>query len=110
MKAVRYHSYGDSDVLVYEEAERPVAGTGQVVVEVAGTAFNLLDAAIREPIAADALPKADVFLGCFSDAAFRAYVPDRAASACWSTLPPPNDVRPSSTSRGHKAMLLFNSM
>ena len=26
MKAVRYHSYGDSDVLVYEEADRPVAG------------------------------------------------------------------------------------
>ncbi|HEX6326573.1 MAG TPA: NADP-dependent oxidoreductase [Jiangellaceae bacterium] len=47
MKAVRYHSYGDSDVLVYEDADRPVAGAGQVVVKVAGTAFNLLDAAIR---------------------------------------------------------------
>ena len=47
MKAVRYHSYGDSDVLVYEEAERPVAGAGQVVVKVAGTAFNPLDVAIR---------------------------------------------------------------
>ena len=47
MKAVRYHSYGDSDVLVYEDADRPVAGAGQVVVEVAGTAFNPVDAAIR---------------------------------------------------------------
>ena len=47
MKAVRYHSYGDSDVLVYEEAERPVAGAGQVVVKVAGAAFNPLDVAIR---------------------------------------------------------------
>jgi NADPH:quinone reductase-like Zn-dependent oxidoreductase len=47
MKAVRYHSYGDSGVLVYEEADRPVAGTGQVVVEVAGAAFNPVDAAIR---------------------------------------------------------------
>ena len=37
MKAVRYHSYGDSDVLVHEEADRPVAGAGQVVVRVAGT-------------------------------------------------------------------------
>ncbi len=25
MKAVRYHAYGDSDVLVYEEADPPVA-------------------------------------------------------------------------------------
>jgi NADPH:quinone reductase-like Zn-dependent oxidoreductase len=47
MKAMRYHSYGDSDVLVYEEADRPVAGPGQVVVKVAGTAFNPLDVAIR---------------------------------------------------------------
>ena len=47
MKAMRYHSYGDSDVLVYEDADRPVAGPGQVVVKVAGTAFNPLDVAIR---------------------------------------------------------------
>jgi NADPH:quinone reductase-like Zn-dependent oxidoreductase len=47
MKTVRYHSYGDSDVLVYEEADRPVAGPGQVVVKVAGAAFNPLDVAIR---------------------------------------------------------------
>jgi len=47
MKAVRYHSYGDSGVLVYEEAERPVAGPGQVVVEVAGAAFNPVDVGIR---------------------------------------------------------------
>ena len=47
MKAVRYHSYGDSDVLVYEDADRPVAGPGQVVVKVAGTSFNPVDVAIR---------------------------------------------------------------
>ncbi len=47
MKAVRYHSYGDSGVLVYEDADRPVAGAGQVVVKVAGTAFNPVDVAIR---------------------------------------------------------------
>ena len=47
MKAVRYHSYGDSGVLVYEEADRPAAGPGQVVVQVAGAAFNPLDVAIR---------------------------------------------------------------
>ena len=47
MKSVRYHSYGDSDVLVYEDADRPVAGAGQVVVRVAGTSFNQVDASIR---------------------------------------------------------------
>jgi hypothetical protein len=35
MKAMRYHSYGDSGVLVYEDADRPVAGPGQVTVKVA---------------------------------------------------------------------------
>jgi NADPH:quinone reductase-like Zn-dependent oxidoreductase len=47
MKAVRYHSYGDSGVLVYEDADRPGAGAGQVVVTVAGSAFNPVDVAIR---------------------------------------------------------------
>ncbi|MBI5341509.1 MAG: NADP-dependent oxidoreductase [Mycolicibacterium rufum] len=47
MKAVRYHEYGDSDVLRYEEAPRPVPGPGQVVVKVAATTFNPVDAGIR---------------------------------------------------------------
>ena len=47
MKAVRYHTYGDSGVLVYEDADRPVAGPGQVVVKMAGAAFNPADAGIR---------------------------------------------------------------
>jgi NADPH:quinone reductase-like Zn-dependent oxidoreductase len=67
MKAVRYHSYGDSGVLVYEEAERPVAGSGQVVVRVAGAAFNPVDVAIRAgfmqqvfPVAFPHIPNFDV--------------------------------------------------
>jgi NADPH:quinone reductase-like Zn-dependent oxidoreductase len=67
MKAVRYHSYGDSDVLVYEEADGPVAGAGQVVVKVAGAAFNPLDVAIRAgfvqqifPVAFPHIPSYDV--------------------------------------------------
>ncbi|MGJ6966959.1 NADP-dependent oxidoreductase [Streptosporangium sp. G11] len=47
MKAVRYHSYGDSGVLVHEDTEQPGAGAGQVVVKVAATSFNPVDVAIR---------------------------------------------------------------
>ncbi|OMC22539.1 NADP-dependent oxidoreductase [Mycobacterium sp. SP-6446] len=47
MKAVRYHRYGDSDVLRYEEAPRPVPGPRQVLVKVAATSFNPVDAGIR---------------------------------------------------------------
>ena len=56
MKAMRFHSYGDSDVLVYEETERPVAGAGQVLVQVAGAAFNPLDVAIRGGYVQQAFP------------------------------------------------------
>ncbi|HMG65423.1 MAG TPA: NADP-dependent oxidoreductase [Streptosporangiaceae bacterium] len=67
MKAVRYHSYGDSGVLAYEDAERPAAGAGQVVVKVAGAAFNPVDVAIRAgflqqvfPLALPHIPNFDV--------------------------------------------------
>jgi NADPH:quinone reductase-like Zn-dependent oxidoreductase len=58
MKAVRFHSYGDSAVLVYEDADRPVAGPGQVVVKVAGSAFNPVDAAIRAGFLTEVFPVA----------------------------------------------------
>jgi NADPH:quinone reductase-like Zn-dependent oxidoreductase len=67
MKAVRYHSYGGSGVLAYEDADRPVAGAGQVVVQVAGSAFNPVDVAIRAgflqqvfPVALPHIPNFDV--------------------------------------------------
>lgn len=47
MKAVRYHEYGDSGVLRYEEALRPVPAANQVLVKVAATSFNPVDAGIR---------------------------------------------------------------
>ncbi|MEU7767144.1 NADP-dependent oxidoreductase [Nocardia sp. NPDC049190] len=56
MKAVRYHSYGDSDVLVDEEVKRPTAGPGQVVLRVAGTSFNMLDVALRAGVLREAIP------------------------------------------------------
>ncbi|OBI82194.1 NADP-dependent oxidoreductase [Mycobacterium sp. 1245805.9] len=47
MKALRYHEYGGSDVLRVEEAPRPAPGPGQVLVQVAATSFNPVDAGIR---------------------------------------------------------------
>ncbi|MGE0221265.1 NADP-dependent oxidoreductase [Mycolicibacterium sp.] len=47
MKTVRYHRYGGSEVLQYEDAPRPVPGPTQVLVQVAATAFNPVDAGIR---------------------------------------------------------------
>ena len=47
MKAVRFHEYGDPDVLRYEDTEQPVPGAGEVRIHVAATAFNPVDANIR---------------------------------------------------------------
>jgi NADPH:quinone reductase-like Zn-dependent oxidoreductase len=47
MKAVRFHEYGDSDVLRYEEVDEPAPGAGQVRVRVAATTFNGVDGNIR---------------------------------------------------------------
>ena len=40
MKAVRYRSYGDSGVLVYEDAGRPVAGADQIIDYTATTLLS----------------------------------------------------------------------
>jgi NADPH:quinone reductase-like Zn-dependent oxidoreductase len=47
MKALLYRGYGGSEVLEYTELPRPTAGPGQVVVKVAATSFNPVDAGIR---------------------------------------------------------------
>jgi NADPH:quinone reductase-like Zn-dependent oxidoreductase len=47
MKAVRFHEYGDPDVLRYEDTEQPVPAAGEVRIRVAATAFNPVDANIR---------------------------------------------------------------
>ncbi|MEV4143892.1 NADP-dependent oxidoreductase [Amycolatopsis sp. NPDC049691] len=47
MKAVRFHDYGDPDVLRYEDVEVPVPAAGQVRVRVAATSFNSVDGNIR---------------------------------------------------------------
>lgn len=47
MKALYYHRYGDADVLAYGDAPRPAPGPGEVLIEVAATSFNPVDAGIR---------------------------------------------------------------
>ena len=86
MKAVRYHAYGDSDALVYEEADRPVAGPGQVVVQVAGTSFNPVDAAIRAGFLQQVFPVA--FLPMTAPGAAAEYVaaPAEALAAAPRTV------------------------
>lgn len=56
MKAVRYHGFGTSEVLRWEDVDRPVAGTGQVLVRVAATSFNPVDDHIRAGALAEMLP------------------------------------------------------
>jgi NADPH:quinone reductase-like Zn-dependent oxidoreductase len=47
MKAVRFHTYGESDVLVYEDAPKPEPAAGEVLVKVHATSVNPIDWKIR---------------------------------------------------------------
>jgi len=47
MKAVRMHNYGGPDVLTYEDAPRPTAGPGEVLIRVHATTVNPFDCAAR---------------------------------------------------------------
>jgi NADPH:quinone reductase-like Zn-dependent oxidoreductase len=47
MKAVRIHGYGGPEVLSYEDAPRPTAGNGEVLIRVHATSVNPFDAAMR---------------------------------------------------------------
>ena len=56
MKAVRYHGFGGSEVLRFEDVERPVPGPGQALVRVAATSFNPVDDHIRAGYLAEMIP------------------------------------------------------
>ena len=67
MKAVRYHEFGDPDVLRYEDVDQPVPGAGEVRLRVAATSFNPVDAGIRSgnlrgpfPVSLPHIPGIDV--------------------------------------------------
>jgi NADPH:quinone reductase-like Zn-dependent oxidoreductase len=56
MKAVRFHEYGEPDVLRYEDVEQPVPGAGEVRLRVAASAFNPVDDGIRGGYLRDVFP------------------------------------------------------
>ncbi len=56
MKAVRFHEYGEPDVLRYEDAEQPAPGPGEVRLRVAASAFNPVDDGIRGGYLRDVFP------------------------------------------------------
>jgi NADPH:quinone reductase-like Zn-dependent oxidoreductase len=47
MKAVRIHQYGGPEVLKYEDAPKPQAGTGELLIRVHATSVNPVDWKIR---------------------------------------------------------------
>ncbi|MGI8625180.1 MAG: NADP-dependent oxidoreductase [Geodermatophilaceae bacterium] len=55
-RAVQYDSYGGIDVLDVREVARPVAGSGQVVVDVRAAGINPGEAAIRTGVFAERWP------------------------------------------------------
>ncbi|WP_193609434.1 NADP-dependent oxidoreductase [Nocardioides lijunqiniae] len=47
MKAVRFHEFGDPQVLRYEDVDAPAPGAGEVLLRVAATTFNSVEGNIR---------------------------------------------------------------
>ena len=58
MKAVRFHEFGGPEVLRYEDVDRPRPAAGRVLIRVAATSFNPVDAAIRSGFLQQVVPVA----------------------------------------------------
>lgn len=56
MKAIRFHEFGASEVLRYEDVDRPVPAPEQVLVRVEATSFNPVDDHIRAGHLAEMIP------------------------------------------------------
>lgn len=56
MKAVQINEYGGPSVVEVNEVDKPVAGEGQVLVEVRASSLNPFDTKIREGVMKDAIP------------------------------------------------------
>lgn len=56
MKAVQFSEYGDPDVLQVVELDKPVAGEGQVLVEVHASSINPFDTTVRAGYMKEMIP------------------------------------------------------
>lgn len=56
MKAVRVHETGDAGVLRYEDVERPVVGSGELLVKIAAAGVNFIDVYFRTGLYPAVLP------------------------------------------------------
>jgi NADPH:quinone reductase-like Zn-dependent oxidoreductase len=56
MKAVRFHAYGEPDVLCYEDVPEPEPGPGEVLLRVRAAGVNRVDIALRSGQMAGRLP------------------------------------------------------
>jgi NADPH:quinone reductase-like Zn-dependent oxidoreductase len=50
VKAVRFHEFGSSDVLVVEDIDEPEPGPGEVLIRIRASALNHLDVDVREGV------------------------------------------------------------
>jgi len=56
MKAAQINNYGHADAVKVQEAAKPVAGNGQVLVEVHASSINPFDSMVREGFLKDTIP------------------------------------------------------
>ncbi|MDR3678331.1 MAG: NADP-dependent oxidoreductase [Flavipsychrobacter sp.] len=56
MKAVRIHGYGDSSVLVYEDAPLPQIGPDEVLIKITACAINPIDWKVRQGHGKERMP------------------------------------------------------
>src|SRR6266536_2833852 len=107
MMAVRFHEYGDPDVLRYEDVDEPVPGTGQVRVRVAATTFNGVDGNIRAgfmqgpmPLTLPHIPGLDVAgtIDAISEGVSDVKVGDRVVGFLPYVVAPAESLAPAPTS------------
>ncbi|MDJ0571508.1 MAG: hypothetical protein QNJ53_21010, partial [Pleurocapsa sp. MO_192.B19] len=56
MKAVRIHSYGGLETMIYEDAPRPQPGEGEVLIRVRAAGVNPIDWKIRQGFLKEVFP------------------------------------------------------
>jgi len=56
MKAAQINNYGHADAVKVQEASKPVAGDGQVLIEVHASSINPFDSMVREGFLKDTIP------------------------------------------------------